>query len=699
MGKSKSSLHSRATFCRICEVACGLLADLDAGGKLVRLRPDRSHPISQGFCCAKGTQFIEVASHRHRLLHPLRRGSDGQYHHASWTEAMELISDRVRPILKQYGPHAVGIYFGNPLAFNTLGALTMLGFMRALGTRNVFTAGSQDCNNKFAGSQILHGSPLIHPIPDFAHADFALMLGTNPAISQSSFVHLEGGSRVFDQMQSRGARLVWVDPRFTESARRWGEHLPIRPGTDVFLLLALLYECRDLYRADMVSEGLDTLLACAEAYTPETAGLLCRIEPNRIRELARSIRQVRCATFHMSVGVNQGPFGTLSYIVLQALAYLTGHFDHKGGLVIHPVAVGLAEVGRWIGLARPRAGSRVGACQNVLFSLPAGIMADEILTSGPEQIRALIVVSGNPLKSVPGGERLQRALRTLDLLVSVDLFQNETGCEADIVLPATSWLERWDVANTTLMFQQAPLMQYAAAVQPAPGETRSEVRILADMSVAMGRPLWRQNAIAWLWARLRWDDLFTWISQCLSWSVLFRFRGVQGWLAPRPRPGRYRGRGPRTPGHRLRFWHTELDGEPERLQAYCETLQSSVHEFQPSGFTLICRRRRLGHNSWLHGAVPKGEAEEEAWFAPQDLAALGLPSGGEVRLQTRVGSIHIRAVPVVDVAPGVVVVPHGLPHANINALIPSGGEMLEPLSGQHRLTGIPVRVTVRHPVD
>ena len=126
---------------------------------------------------------------------------------------MALVAQRLRPLLERYGPHAIGIYFGNPLAFHTMGALTMLGFMRALGTRNVFTAGSQDCNNKFAGSQIVHGSPLIHPIPDFAQTDCALMLGTNPAVSQSSFVHLEGGTAVFDRLARRGARIIWVDPR------------------------------------------------------------------------------------------------------------------------------------------------------------------------------------------------------------------------------------------------------------------------------------------------------------------------------------------------------------------------------------------------------------------------------------------------------------------------------------------------------
>ena len=174
-----------------------MLADLDTSGQPVRLRPDRAHPVSQGFVCAKGTQFLEVAEHPERLLAPLRRRVDGEYEQITWDEAMAFVAQRLRPILERYGPHAVGIYFGNPLAFNTLGLLSMLAFMRALGTRNVFSAGTQDCQNKFTGSQIVHGSPFIHPLPDFEHTDVAVLLGTNPAVSQASFVHLEGGSTRF----------------------------------------------------------------------------------------------------------------------------------------------------------------------------------------------------------------------------------------------------------------------------------------------------------------------------------------------------------------------------------------------------------------------------------------------------------------------------------------------------------------------
>ena len=662
MTRSHTPERSVPTFCRICEAACGLLADLDASGQPVRLRSDRAHPVSQGFVCAKGTRFLEVAEHPARLLFPLLRRAHGEYEHIAWDEAMAFVAKRLRPILERYGPHAIGIYFGNPLAFNTLGLLTMLAFMRALGTRNVFSAGTQDCQNKFAGSQIVHGSPLIHPLPDFEHTDVAVLLGTNPAVSQASFVHLEGGSTVFDRLQQRGGKIIWIDPRYTESAQRWGEHTAIRPGTDIFLLLALLDALSDRYHPDPRVEGLDALLDLAAAYPVERAAALTGIAPARITNLANIIRTARRATFHMSVGVNQGPFGTLCYVALQALTYLAGQCDRQGGVLFHPLAVWAAEVARRCGLGTTLIRSRVGQLPSVLSTLPGGILADEIFTPGPEQIRALIVVAGNPLTSIPGEARLRQALRQLECLICLDIFQNTTGREADLILPTTSWLERWDIATTTALFQQTSLLQYTRPIRAAPGNVRSEANILAETSLALGRPLFGSRVLTRLWRLLTWDAGLAALSTLLLWPARLVCRGPWGLPTPRPQPGHYLGRGPRTPGHRVRFWHPDLISEPIRLAAYAATLWApqplpngtatvaQVLEGIPDAprcgttFTLICRRRRLSHNSWLHEAVHGGDPDGAAWLAPADMAALGVYGGRGPGTDHKCDSAHASAI-------------------------------------------------------
>ena len=213
------------TYCRICEAACGLDAEID-GGRVGSLRPDHSHPVSKGFVCAKGTRFAEVATHPSRVIYPMRRTRDAGDRtgltRISWTAAIDETGARIRAIVERHGPDSLGVYFGNPIAFNSLGSVALMALLDSLRTRNVFSAGSQDYSNKFAGARILYDSPIIQPLPDFARCDLAVVFGSNPLVSQSSFVRLEGGSRVFQAIVDRGGHVVWVDPRRTESATRWG---------------------------------------------------------------------------------------------------------------------------------------------------------------------------------------------------------------------------------------------------------------------------------------------------------------------------------------------------------------------------------------------------------------------------------------------------------------------------------------------
>jgi formate dehydrogenase len=396
---------------------------------------------------------------------------------------------------------------------------------------------------------------------------------------------------------------------------------------------------------------------------------------------------------------------------LQALTYLAGQCDRQGGVLFHPLTVWAAEVARRCGLGTTPIRSRVGQLPSVLSTLPGGILADEMLTPGPEQIRALIVVAGDPLTSIPGEARLRQALRQAECVICLDLFQNTTGREADLILPTTSWLERWDIATTTALFQQTSLLQYTRPIRAAPASVRSEANILAEMSLALGRPLFGSRALARLWQCLTWDTGLAALSTVLLWPARLVYRGAWGLPTPRPQPGCYLGRGPRTPGHRVRFWHPDLATEPVRLEAYAaalgvpqplpncaatavQVLDGTLDTLRcGTMFTLICRRRRLGHNSWLHEAVHDGDPDGAAWLAPADMVALGIPAGGEVLVQTTSTTLRIPALAVAGVPQGIVVIPHGVPGLNVNALIPTGVRMLEPLSGQHRMTGIAVQVT------
>jgi anaerobic selenocysteine-containing dehydrogenase len=647
----------RRTYCRICETACGLIAEVDAAGAPIRLRPDRDHPVSRGFACAKGTRFAEVATHPQRLRHPEIRGDDGARRRASWEEAIAAIAARLRPIRERHGPHAVAVYFGNPMAFNALGGAALGLFVRELGTRNVFSAASQDCNNKFAAARLIHGSSAIHPIPDFDRADLAVVLGSNPYVSQSSFVHLEEGARVFDRLIQRGGHAVWIDPRRTESARRWGEHLAIRPGADAWLLAGVLGLVGRDSRSTPKVRGIEPLWRAVAAIPLAEIATRTGLDEAAIRRLADQIRSADRVAIHMSVGVNHGGFGTLCYALVHAIAHAAGSYDREGGLVFHPSA---PLAGRLLAAAgmEDAARSRIGQLPRVLGGLPGGVLADEILTPGPERVRALICVAGDPLRSIPGGERLERALDSLEALFCIDLFENATGARAHALLPATSWLERWDVATTTLFLQVAKRVQMVGPVCAPPGEARPEARILADLAVALG-----SRSPAWRLARLPLDR---WLPA-----------PVNGVPAPGPRAGRWR--------RPAKLWNETIASELARLR------QVPKHEVE--GFVLIGRRRRLGHNSWIHAGVRAGDGDDAvAALCPADLASLGLHDGALVEIGTEAGTLVLPARADPDLGPRMVCVPHGLGSININAIIPSGAEAIEAVSGQHIMTGVPVRV-------
>ncbi len=642
------------TYCRICEAACGLQAKRDDHGTLVGLRPDRSHPNSSGFACAKGTRFLEVAQHPDRLLAPIVDGAP-----ASWDVALDRVGDGLRRVVDEHGPHAVGIYFGNPMAFNALGVASIIRFVEQLGSRNVFFSGSQDCNNKFAASRIVHGSPFVHPVPDFEHTDFALVFGSNPYVSQSSFVHLPGGSvGAFDGIQERGGQVVFVDPRRTESAKRWGRHQPIRPGTDAWLLLGLLRQLdAPTDRRDRV-EGFDVLHRAARSVDLQTCSDHTGIPRADIVALAGELARARSAALHMSVGVNMGGFGTLAYVLMQAIAYATGNLDARGGSMFVAGTDPISWIARRVGLTA-EAHSRVGGFRSTVRSLPAGIMADEVLTDGPERIRALLVIAGDPVRSIPGGGRIEQALKRLDLLACVDMFRSRTAEHADVLMPGSSWLERWDVALPSVPFQTGTLTQVTGPMMPLPGDARHEADIVAELAkrLGLGGAFWslmRRNPGRWLP------------------SPTYGVRGLA------PKPGRYLRR------NRVRMWTGEIAAELERL--------AQRPAPNDDGLRLMSRRRRLGHNSWLHGGRRDGRAEAVAWMHPDDLRTRDLGDGDTIEIRTEVGALAMPVAAHEDVMPGTVVVPHGLHGLSLNDILPSGPEHIERVSGQHVMTGIPVDV-------
>jgi anaerobic selenocysteine-containing dehydrogenase len=719
--------EQKLTFCRICEPLCGMIATVD-DGRLVSLRPDKDHPLSAGFACQKGIAFTEVVNDPDRVTTPLRRTPNG-FEPVSWDEAMADIAQRLAAIHRRHGSGAVGWYYGNPGAFSYSHTLALTMLMAGLGPRlHVFTAGSQDVNNRFVASQLLYGSPLALPVPDVLRADLLVVIGANPVISHGSVLTMP---RIKDRMHDivkRGGRVVVIDPRKTETAAQF-EWLGIIPDGDAFLLLSILHvlfgeNLVDRARLARQADGAVWLEQLARPFSPEATQPHTGIDPATVRSLARDLARTERAAVYGRVGTSVGQNGTLTTYLLDAVNLAAGNLDHVGGSMFGSFGfpwerLAMKALGALLRTVYRRRRSRIGGFPSVLMSEPAGVMAKEITTPGRGQVRALIVSAGNPVLSVPNGDELEAALACLELKIGIDLYVNETLAHCDYVLPATSMYERDDFPLAFQTLQPTPFRQATEAVMAPVGQAREEWEVIDDLT----RRLWRRTpglasialarkALALFGFRLsprlladavirlgEGGDRFGLRRGGLTFSRLTREHPHGTVVTAHLREGVlrdtvvYRGR-------RVRLRHDEISGQ----------VQALAQRRAPDGYPmrLIGMREARSENSWMHNAplLMRGERVQHARMHVDDAAAADIVDGDIVRIASPHGHIELPVTLTKDIVAGVVAVPHGWGHrgtggwrvangaggANVNQLMSSAPEDLEKLAGMARLTGIPVRV-------
>jgi len=697
---SEAETREVHTFCRVCEPACGLVARVE-GETLVALAPDREHPVTRGFACNKGIAGADIHRDPDRLDHPLKK-LDGGFARASWDDAIGDIASRVRGIVDRHGPNAVAYYMGNPTAFNTLAGPGVAAFFAQLGVRRAFSSGTQDCANKFAGSEAVFGSSTIHPIPDLEHTEFLLVLGANPRVSHGSFISVADPMERMREAKRRGATIYFVNPRRIESvAKSTGDWIPIRPDTDVYLLAALLCEIDGAGGFDeraLAAHGkhVDAFRAFIRRFPAARVADVTGIPADTIRRLAREWSAAGAASVHMSTGVNMGRQGTLAYWLVQMLSFATGNLDRRGGNVLSVGFYKSAKAGRR-DFASSFGDSEFGPLRK--GALPGNLLPDFITTAN-EPVRALFVVAGNPLLSIGGEARLREAFGQLELLVCVDLYRNATGEYADWLLPSTDMFERADINITGLGLQHQPWVQWTDPVVAPRGERREEWWIFARLAQALGLRSMLDAPGGDPWSRV--DHMLA--QRGLSIAALReRPRGVA--FEDGLEPGAFF-------EEHLQTDDRKVDCCPDAFApalADCERIFEALVAEGPARLKLITRRDPWMHNSW-YANLPRlrrgSHATNPLWVHPDDLAVRGLHPGGRARLWNEHGEIEVDVAADAGLVPGVVALAHGggqartpgmrvaqqAPGVNPNALLPIGPGSFERLSNQAFMTGVPVEL-------
>jgi len=744
MGSARTEFRT----CPFCEATCGLQLEFD-GDDVVKVRGDESDVFSRGFICPKGNGLKALHEDPDRLRTPLIKQADGSFAEATWDEAFAEIDRRLGPILERGGRDSVATYLGNPSAHNLEAMVYSRVLLKALGSKNIYSASTVDQMPKQVSAAYMFGTGLSVPIPDVDRTDHLLILGANPLASNGSLLTAPDMRGRLRAIRERGGKVVVFDPRRSRTAEEADEHHFIRPGTDAQLLFALVnvIATGGLAAPGALEEhcsGLEEVVDLSRDFPPDAVAPVCGIEAEEITRIARELAAADRAAVYGRIGTCTQEFGTHASWLVDVLNVLTGNLDRPGGAMFPRAAAGQSNTkgsaGQGRGANFGRWASRVRGLDEMFGELPVACLAEEIETPGEGQIRAFFTIAGNPARSTPNSERLERALDSLELMVSMDIYLNETTRHADVILPAPSPIQHghYDLAFYQLSIRN--ITHYSPPLVPLEATQQDEWRTFLRLSaIAAGQgPEADVDALDdMVVAELARRETATPESPVAGRDVdgllaeMEPRRGPERILDLMLRAGPY-GDGfganpdgltlarleaephgidlgplqPRIP-EMLRTPTGKIELAPAPIVADVARLRAALKRRANGGMVLIGRRQLRSNNSWMHNLQPlvKGKVRCTMHVHPDDAARCGLADGEAARVTSAAGVVEVPVEITDAVMPGVISIPHGwghdapgtrmsvaAEHAGTNSNVLADETQVEPLSGNAILNGIPVEL-------
>ncbi len=707
--------------CNLCEAICGLeltIEDRPEGPKVTSVRGNPDDPLSRGHICPKGVALADIHEDPDRLRRPVKRVGDGpeaRWEEISWDEALDLTAEGIARTINEHGRNALAVYLGNPNV-HSLGAQTHgVQMIKSFKTRNKFSATSVDqLPHQFVAWQ-LYGHQLLIPIADIDRTSYFLVFGANPMASNGSLMTVPDFPNRLRELKKRGGRMVVFDPRRTETAKVADEHHFVRPATDAVVLLAMVHVLLGEGLADPPAyvRGIESVRLAVADITPEYAAEASGVPAEEIRRITREFAAADGAAAYGRIGLSTQGFGSLCQWALNLLNILSGNFDREGGMLFPEPAVdivGKAIVGRghydvWR--------SRVRGLPEFGGEIPVSTLREEIETPGEGQVRAALIVAGNPVLSTPDGPRLAGALDGLDFMAAVDIYLNETTRHADVVLPPTTALEReqYDLVFHTLAVRNTA--RFTPPVFEKPEGAMHDWEIFREIALRTASRLTKKKTMAKaLTERVALNLSPTAI---VSTLLLTGRRTTMRALKANP-AGVDLGPLKPTMPERLQTRDKLIHLAPDLVVADLARLRSTIAEMReqhsPDGasngdLVLIGRRHQRDNNSWMHNSerLTRGKPRHQLLMNPEDLESHGLTDGANVQVASRVGKVTTEVRATDDMMRGVVSLPHGYGHqldgvrlTNATQVVGvSVNELTDPerldVSGNAALNGVPVTVT------
>lgn len=740
--------------CPLCEAGCGLEITVKGTGadqEVTRIRGDLDDVFSHGFICPKGSTLRQFHADPDRLRRPVVK-RDGRFVEVDWDEAFATVAERLLPLLDRHGRDAAAIYLGNPGAHSIAPMLYNRSVIKALGTRNRFSASTVDQRPKEVSAGLMFGSVTV-PVPDLDRTDHLMMLGANPYASNGSLCTAPDFPGRLEAIQARGGKVVVVDPRRSETAAKADQHVAIRPGTDAHLLAAMANTMITGGLADPSNvadhcNGLDDLSTLLAPFTAQSVAGICGIEAETIEAMARELAAAPTAAVYGRIGTCTQEFGTLTSWLVDVVNILSGNLDRVGGAMFAKGAVGQPSTkgapGSGRGMRFGRAKSRASGAPESLGEFPVTALPEEIETEGEGQVRALVTVAGNPVSSNPNSDRLDAALASLEFMVCVDPYINETTRHADVILPPPSPLQKSHYDLALLNFAVHNVANYSAPVLPLEDDQLTEGQIMLRLAAVLeGVELDRladaaqgtDEAIAkaMLASAIR-DDHSNIAGRDLDelLAMVSDRAGPERLLDIMLRTGPYGdgfGADPdgltlavleanphgvdlgaleagRIPDN-LRTPSGKVEVVPDMMRADLPRLEESLHRDWDEQMVLVGRRHVRSNNSWMHNidVLMKGRNRCTMQIHPDDGARLGIDDGAPAKVRSRVGEVIIDAEWTDGIRPGVISIPHGFgqnmpgvrlrtatEYRGVNTNVLTDEYFRDEPSGNIALNGVPVEI-------
>ena len=488
-------MTTQHTACILCSRNCGLLVETD-GQQFKKIRGDESSPTTMGYICQKAARLTHYQTHEDRLQYPLKRKTDGSFERVSWGEALSDIAKRLNDIKARHGGKAFAFYGGGGQG-NHLGGAYGRQLLKAMGSYYLYNALGQEKTGDFWVNGRMFGRQNCHTMEDVEHADFVLFIGTNPyqahgiPNARDTLKHIKNDPR---------RTMVVVDPRRTETAKMADIHLAIRPGTDAYLMAAMLGIMlrENLHDQAFISRhctGFEAVEQALRNVPVEDFIRYTELESDAVYKVARGFAKAESACLRIDLGIQQTLNSTLNSYLEKLLFLVSGNFGIKGGNNLHSVFIPV------IGHTDETNPKVIRSAHQGMFPIagifPPNILPSEINNDQPDRIRALIVDSGNPALTTADSQAMDAALRKLELLVVVDVALTETARLADYILPAASQYEKFEATGFNLEFPTNYFHLRHPVFEPI-GETLPEAEIYTRLLEEMGAMPRQFPALSWI---------------------------------------------------------------------------------------------------------------------------------------------------------------------------------------------------------